>query len=410
MNIAMIVNSFPSVSEKFIINQVVSLRKQGVHVTVFSSVDTTDTKVHNVFITENLEDITIHLHIPRKHLSRVFHIFGIFLKLLFTHPYILLKTLSVKKYKSMVLNGKILFFADYFSSQKKSFDIVHCQFGPNGLIGAFLKDCHFAKKLIVTFHGSDINVFPGKHGCNVYEYMFKVADKITCGTEFIKEKLRSHGCPTEKIVILPVGILAYQYPDVKPLRDYRSQINVLSVGRLIPLKGFNYAIQAIWEVKKSIPDIQYRIAGGGCDEYRNELMELIDSLNLRENIFLLGNKVDSEILDLYAASDIFIFPSIKADDGAEEGQGVVVQEAEAAFLPVIASHIGGIAEGLIDSVTGYLVPEKNSLAIAEKLLLLCLPQSKELRTKMGQTAHDFAIERYDCNKLAERMISIYTDV
>ncbi len=406
----MIVNSFPSLSEKFLLNQCAALKKQGIELTVFSATTHTEDHVHALYKEAALEENTISLRIPRNSTMRLLKGIPLIGKLLLTHPLLLIKSLKFAVYKTMAVNLKTVFFLDCFLKQQKTgikYDLIHCQFGQNGFLGAFLTDCKFAETFVVTFHGSDITAFPRKHGAAVYKNMFSKASIITCGTQFIQKKLLEHGCPPEKIRILPVGIRSEDYALSKLSSD---TLQLLSVGRLAPLKGFEYAIEAISLVKKTLPHVKYCIAGSGTPEYKHKLEMLIQSLNLEKTVVLLGAKNDSEIAKLYASSSIFIFPSIRASNGAEEGQGLVIQEAAAAFLPAIASNIGGIPEGMIDSVTGYLVPEKDAHAIAEKITLLGAPHADELRKKMGKAAHDFAIEKYDCTNLAIKMISIYKDI
>ncbi len=414
MKIGMIVNSFPTISEKFIINKTVILKNKikgkGSFV-IFASaedeaVDKDAVKIHTLFTDSKLDENLVKLNIPRNMKKRMLRLIPVFFKMLFTHPLVLFDALSVRRWKTMALNGKTLYYAWDFYSHKLHFDVIHCQFGQNGFVGAFLKRHGFCDRLIVTFHGSDITVFPKKHKPGVYKTVFKSADKVICGTGFVKNQLMKNGCPEYKIIIVPVGIFPSDYR-VKDYTEKKDGFVLVSVGRVAPLKGFEYSIRAVALVKDKIPGLKYIIAGSGTPEYRKYLENLCASLGIQNIVVLAGNKIDLEIKELYWQGDLLLFPGIRADNGAEEGQGLVVQEAEAAGLPVIASNIGGIPEGLQDGVTGFLVPEKNPEAIAEYIMYLY--NNKETFAEFGKQAHAFAVKNYDIDVLVDKVMHAYEE-
>lgn len=416
MKIAVVTNSFPSLSEKFVINQIAALKEllpDGSEVTVIAAVPSASpTAPHTAYTSRRLDTITENLDIPRSPLKRCAKALRFMAPLAFTHPVLLARCFDRRRYQTMARNFKLVFFLRFFLKKRKKgerYDIVHCQFGQNGFIGAYLFDAKFCADFMVTFHGSDINVFPRKFKGRVYSYPFLKAAAVTCGSRFIKNRLVENGCPEEKIQVIPQGIFPDEYPPPQPAGETSGEnrgedgFTALSVGRLLPLKGFEYSIQAA-----ASSGVTYIIAGGGSASYAAELQRLVRSLHAEERIILAGAKNDSELKELYARSDCLLFPSVRAENGAEEGQGLVVQEAEGAGLPVIASDIGGVGEGLVNGVTGFLVPEKDARAIAEKLDLLKADET--LRREMGRKARAFAEENYDCRRLTEKLIALYRAV
>ena len=415
MKIGMIVNSFPTISEKFIINQIVALKRKfpvESSPVIFSSTEMENdessvSQNHRLFYEAKLEDNLVKLNIPRNMKKRMLRLIPVFFKMLFTHPLVLFDAISVRRWKTMALNGKVLYYAWYFYSRKLHFDVIHCQFGQNGFVGAFLKRYGFCDRLIVTFHGSDITVFPKKHKPRVYKSVFDCVDIVTCGTNFIKSNIIKNGCSESKIKVLPVG----GFPDDYEQKSYvlnKENLILVSVGRLVDLKGFEYSINAVALIKDKVPGLKYFIVGDGSPGYKKNLEEKCNSLGIQDKVVFTGNKIDTEILQIYQDCDVLIFPSIRADNGAEEGQGLVIQEAEAAGLPVIASNIGGIPEGLQDGVTGFLVPEKNPEAIAEYIMYFS--DNREKIAEFGKRARDFALKNYDCDVLADRLIEMYKGI
>jgi glycosyltransferase involved in cell wall biosynthesis len=132
-----------------------------------------------------------------------------------------------------------------------------------------------------------------------------------------------------------------------------SDFVVASIGSLIPIKGFEYVIEAA----RMRPKINFRIYGIG------ELYEQL-SKDAPENVRFMGfcNDVISE---LYADVDIVVVPTF-----IQEALSLVIVESKSVGLPVICTNIGGQSEIVSDGVDGYKVPIKDSSAIAEKIDLL----------------------------------------
>src|SRR4030065_356569 len=96
---------------------------------------------------------------------------------------------------------------------------------------------------------------------------------------------------------------------------------------------------------------------------------------------------------------------VTASDGDSEGLPVVLLEAQAVGLPIISSLHGGIPEGVLDSKSGFLVPEKDVDALAKKIEYLI--EHPELWPDMGRYGRKFVEERYDIQKLNQRLVKIY---
>jgi colanic acid/amylovoran biosynthesis glycosyltransferase len=389
MRVAIVVNSFPSISEKFILNQLVSLIEQNIAFDIYAAVVPEGQKRHALFRAYNLNDRLTCVNIPRKLWKRVICFPLLFLADFIKNPVFTIKALSVKKYSTAALNFKNLYFLKYLRNKK--YDIIHCHFGQNGLTGAFLKDCRIGKRLVVTFHGTDITVTPRRFGRNMYHHMFASADVVTAGSRFVRDKLIQHGCGADKIQIIPMGIIVKE----TPRSDY-----FLSVGRLVEVKGFGYSIEAFALLARDFDAVNYYIAGDG--PLYESLNRKIEELGMETRIFLLGEKTDIELASFFCHALAFIAPGIRASDGAEEGQGLVIQEAESYGLPVIGTDIGGIPDGIISGRTGWIVPEKEIQAMYEKMAFLITNPDK--RREFGEEGRKFARENYDNSVLTQRLI------
>jgi colanic acid/amylovoran biosynthesis glycosyltransferase len=398
MRIGILLGPFPVVSEKFILNQIASLLDRGIDVEILTSELRKNTHTHSIVQSYRLLERTTEVSVPSKIANRFLSLPRMLPRILFLHPLYTLRAFH-PRYTTASRNLKTFYFLA--GCVNRTFDILHCHFGQNGLIGAYLKDIGVAKRLVVTFHGSDITSYPLRHGKGVYRAVYERADAVTVGTQFVQSKLIENGCPPEKIHILPAGVRMEEHPPV-PLEE-RDPFLVLSVGRLVDVKGFRYAIEAFKEVVKRVPQARYLIVGNGPE--RLMLEGLIRSYGLTGSVELAGEKVDQEVMALYQKASIFVLPAIVTEKGTEEGQGLVLQEAQACGIPVVASRIGGIPEGVLDGTSGFLVPPKDPSTLAEKIIHLL--EHPDLRKKMGEAGRTFIQDRFTMDSLAEKWEHLY---
>jgi len=144
--------------------------------------------------------------------------------------------------------------------------------------------------------------------------------------------------------------------------DHKNSHSMLYVGRLDKFKGVDILIKSIAYVKNEIPSIKLYIVGNGeCFNYLNNLTRLS---NLEENVIFKGHLNDSELIDIYSQSGIFVFPSFK------EGLPMVLIEAMSAGLPIIASDIEPCIELLEMGKYGILVKKGDSKALADAICTL----------------------------------------
>jgi colanic acid/amylovoran biosynthesis glycosyltransferase len=159
-------------------------------------------------------------------------------------------------------------------------------------------------------------------------------------------------------------------------------------------------------ILEEYPDLFYYIIGDG--RLRGKLDSLIKDLDCASNIKILGSKTNKDIIRLINSSHILLAPSIKAKDGDGEGIPNVLKEAMAVGLPVITSDNFGIPELVRDGFSGYLIPEGDIDAMAEKLIFLI--NNEKIRKKMGINGRKHIEECYDIKKLNLKLLDIYKRV
>jgi colanic acid/amylovoran biosynthesis glycosyltransferase len=407
MKVAFLLRKFPALSETFILDQIVGLIERGIEVDIYSLFKGEDDDVHPLLIKYNLLNRT---HFPKYPCPENLFLRAIQSFRLFT-PYQLvdfkkqIKCLNFYKYRRQAILLHLLFFSTAFE-KKMSYDIIHCHFGMYGLVGIDLRTLGFFQgKVVTSFHGMDIHVYPKQNGLSVYRRLFKKGDLFTVNSDFTKRCLMNLGCPENKISKLPVGLRIREYHPKAKTSEYnhQDQIQILTVARLTEKKGLDYSVAAVAKLHRNFPNIQYKIVGQG-DRFEH-LTQLIKNLRATDYIHLLGSRNQVELRNLYYFSDIFVLASITASNGDMEGQGLVLQEAQASGLPVVSTLHNGIPEGVINNHSGFLVPEKDVDAIAEKLKILILSPSQ--RFFMGLNGREYVRKTFDLNLLNSKLLKLY---
>jgi len=397
MKIAFIVNGFPSLSETFILNQITGLLDIGHDVEIFAECNPNEKKVHLDVKRYGLMQRTHYFNIPRNKIIRILK--AIYLTILNFHksPIKILKSLNIFKYLKLGTIYLIIPFLD------KKFDILHCHFGPNGIEGVCLKELGVSRRCVTSFHGYDVNSYPNIAGKKVYEDLFRKGDFFTANTHFTKEQVIKLGCNKEKITILSAGLRIEKFKFSLKRVQPGQLIKILTVGRLVEKKGHKYVIEALARIIPEYKNILYIIAGDGT--LRNKLQSLVSQLGIKDYVKFLGAVGQEEVIRLYQEAHIFILASVTAENQDREGQGLVLQEAQVSGLPVISTFHNGIPEGVLNNKSGFLVPEKDVDALAERIEYLI--NHPEIWPEMGRAGRKFVEEHYDINKLNKRLVEIY---
>jgi colanic acid/amylovoran biosynthesis glycosyltransferase len=406
MKIAFFVAHFPVLSEPFILNQIAGTIERGHEVDIYSLDGPPDdiSKVHPLVEKYNLIERTIYApNRPNNELWR--WIKGLFLLTanLSKNPSVCLQLFNTSRYVSQAKSLKMLYRAIPFL-QKKSYDIIHCQFSTLGVFGVWFRQLGLIEgKLISTFRGSDISKFLPRWGEQVYQELFKETDFFLANCEFFKNKAVALGCDTNKIHVHGSGIDCSKFSFQERYFPEDGKIRVATTGRLVEKKGIEYVIRAIAKVAQTYPNIEYNVIGDG--DLKEHFEKLSTELNVSHIVKLLGWKQQKEIVEILDNCHIFVAPSVTGADGNQDAPVNTLKEAMAMGLPVISTLHGGIPELVEDGVSGFLVPERDADAIAQKLTYL-MEHSQDWQ-KMGKAGRKRVEENYDMTKLNDELVAIY---
>ena len=259
--------------------------------------------------------------------------------------------------------------------------------------------------VVVHFHGLDISSSLANrwYRWSLLRHLQDFSGIVVVGAHQ-KAWMLAHGVPADKIHLIACGVPTDEFV---PKENWDSDaIRFLAVSRLVEKKGLVYTINAFRTVVDRLPTAQLHIVGDG--PLRGDLEGLAGRLGLGKNIFFHGSVGGDVVREEMQRADVFVQHSIVASTGDSEGSPVVIAEAAASCLPVIATRSPGIIDQVIDGETGFLVPQKDSDAMAQRML--ALSGDADLRETMGRAGRERMVHLYDTPrqiaKLEEVLLSV----
>ncbi|BAZ38302.1 putative glycosyltransferase [Calothrix sp. NIES-4101] len=409
MKIAFIVEKFPALTETFILNQAIGLIESGHDVDIYASYRDDTGKLHPDVMKYDLFAHTYYLHqVPESYFWRALKAMWLIVKNINKAPSAVLRSLNFFKYGksaiSLRLFYSILAFLDY-----QSYDIIHCQFGMYGIEGMRFRELGAIKgKLITTFRGYDISWYVQEYGDDIYKELFNKGDLFLTNCNFFRDRAIKIGCENSKIIVHGSGIDCGKFQFRKRYFDSIDKLNnqtiqIVTTGRLVEKKGIEYSLLAVIKVLKIYQNVEYKIIGKGYLE--EHLKKIIQEFAVGDKIQLLGWKNQQEIIEILDNAHIFIAPSVTAKDGNQDAPVNTLKEAMSMGLPVIGTQHGGIPELVEDGISGFLVPERDVDAIADKIIYLI--ENPEICLSMGKAGRSYVEKHYNMNKLNHELVNIY---
>ena len=297
--------------------------------------------------------------------------------------------------------------------QSKQIDVIHAHDWLVAHAGIQLKKI-YNKPLIATIHATESGRWSGIHN-EVQTYVHSMEwllnyeswRTIVCSEAMRGEVMGNYNLPYGKIDVIPNGIkrdkFMFDFPDALNFRRRMAADHeplIVSVGRMVPEKGFQVLIQAAVDVLQEFPNARIVIAGkGGMLE---ELRHRAQSYGIADRVLLPGYVSDEDLLKLLRVADVGVYPSIY------EPFGIVALEGMAARIPVVVSDTGGLGGIVEHGVTGIKTHagSPDSLAWGIKQVLY----NPEWGQWMVDQAYERLIDTYNWEIIAEQTKAVYNRV
>jgi len=302
-------------------------------------------------------------------------------------------------------------FSLYRLLAKERPTIVHTHTSKAGLLGRLAAKGAGVPIIVHTPHGHVFFGYFGAFKTKIFIFMERLAsritDKIVALTHGEKEDyLFFKIADKEKFVVINSGIELERFKELPiPLKqNFKKELGIPenalivgTVGRLVPVKGPKFLIDAAQEIIPKYPNVFFVFTGDGY--LRRDLEKKASDLRIKENVVFFGWRNDAA--KIISVTDIFVLPSLN------EGMGRVLAEAMALGKPIVASNVGGIPDLVIHGKNGFLVPQKNSKELARYIHILL--EDKEKREKMGREGREMA-RNFSQEIMVEKISRLYKEL
>jgi len=405
LRIAMFVGAFPVLSETFIVNQICGLLSDGHDVDIFSLGDPRSGPMHPKIGEYNLLARCVYVHQPK--LSALDKIREFVLALMTESHWRSRRGLSrlgklVRQVPGWSRMGVFRIVNRELSSGP--YDIVHCQFGDLGKkVLPLVQSGLITGQLATAIRGHDVTQ-TGRFTREYYADLIDAGDLFTPVSNSLRVHLLNLGFPDEKIRIVRSGIDCQSLQFSPPALDTDKPLRMVSVARLVEMKGIEYGIRAAALLNKAGIPFSYEIIGEG--PLAQSLNSLVSKLKLEKEVKLLGSLGHADVLEKLSDADIMVTPSVTAQNGEQEGIPNAAKEAMALGVIVVASNHSGIPELVEHRSTGYLVEERSSQQIAQAIEDLYKNPSSW--TVLSQNARKRIEMEYDLPVVHDQLLNAYS--
>lgn len=274
----------------------------------------------------------------------------------------------------------------------------------NGLLAA----CSGFHPFIVTAWGSDVLIFPR------WKFMWKIvagfvlkqANKVVCNSEVLKQGIIELGTSPDKIAKFSHGINTKHFNPKRADEALKEKLGtvgfptVISIRHLRPLYNVEMLVKAIPLVLERAPQTRFIIGGDG--EQKSYLENLATTLGVSRNTRFIGYIPHDELPGYLASSDIYVTTS-RSDSSSQS-----LLEAMACELAPVATDLPANREWIIDGENGFIVPQDDYQAMAEKIIFLV--KNKEIRQKVGVINRQIIEDRVQQEKEMGKVEKLYEEL
>jgi glycosyltransferase involved in cell wall biosynthesis len=280
-------------------------------------------------------------------------------------------------------------------------DVLHAHMVHANLLARLTRPVAGTAVLVSTIHNENEG---SQWRYRAYRWTHRLSDVTTAVSKrAVDEAIRRGAAPPGGVILVPNGIRIDAYrPDAIVRRGTRESLALtnefawLAVGRLTEAKAYPDMVEAFRELGAHRPAARLLIAGIG--PLADALRERIEAANLTEHITPLGLR--SDIPALMQAADGFVMSS------AWEGLPMVLLEAGASGLPIVATDVGGSREAVLDGVSGYLVPPGRPHDLARAMRTVMEMPDVERRA-MGNSGRAHIVETFELDAVVDRWEALY---
>ena len=282
--------------------------------------------------------------------------------------------------------------------QEEKINIVHARSRVPALI-AYLACRRTGTNFMTTCHGY--------YSQNFFSRIMSWGKSVIVSSSAIAQHMREDfGLPQEKIRFIPRGVdlEEFEFQQKPTVRKKTDIFTVGVIGRLTPIKGHKYFLQALAKVNRVIPRIRALIVGeasSGKEKYVEELKILTRRLSLDKYVEFIGR--ENNVPKVLARLDVLVLPTV-----TQEAFGRVLIEAGACGVPVIATKVGGVVDIIQDGVNGILIEPADPTDLASAIIRLF--RDPKLSQRFSVSGRKKVEENFTLKQMSKRTIKVYEEV
>lgn len=395
--IAVLMSRFPSVTETFILREMIEMERQGMPVRVVSMIKETPPVLHDAvkpwipralftpFLSAGV--VAANARMLARRPVRYLALLARLIAGTIARPLTLLKTLAIFP-KSVAIAEQL---------ERENVRHVHAHYASfPATMALIIASLGRGITFSITVHAHDIQV-----DRSLLRWKLREARFVRSISDFNRRFLEDL-YPAEargKIHVIHVGIEPEQYANVPSPQGIPK---LLCVAAHKPYKGLPYLIDACGILRDAGVEFHCDIVGHG--PMRDELAALIRDRGLAESVVLAGPRPQEEVTRMMSEAALFVLPSIVAPDGQMEGIPVALMEALASGRAVVSTTLSGIPELVENGVSGLLVPPADAAAFAEAIRTLL--ENRDRARAMGLRGREKVRAEFDLRDCVRRLVAL----
>lgn len=403
IKVAYLVSRFPKITETFILAEMVAVQQEHVQVELYALQRERTSVMHP----------EAHAFMARAN----FHPFlspavvsanvAFLLRQPLTYMHTLWTLLRANWGSARYFAGAVVFFpkAVYFARkmQAQGVEHIHAHFASHPAAMAYAIHRLTGIPYSFTAHGSDLH--RDKH--MLREKVASAAFVVTI-SHYNKEIIvRECGeAWRDKVYVVHCGVDTHLFSPPPPaLRKKGGPFTIVCVGTLHEVKGQTYLVEACRHLLKQGVPFECHFIGDGPD--MGKLTRQVQEAGLEGHVHFHGRRTRHEVLELLRQADVLVAPSVPSRDGRREGIPVVLMEAMACGVPVVASRLSGIPELVDHGENGFLVRPGDVGGLVEALLRLY--RDPVLRSRFGTSGRAKVVREFDVRRNAETLARLFRE-
>lgn len=406
--LAYLVKRFPRLSETFILDEILALRRAGLSLDLYALMDPGEKQVHPAAAA--LRPEITYLHDPRHRLRSALRLLAGAGEQAFVHPVgclrVLWALLSVHRSLPSVRHAvEGLWLAH--DLRRRRITHLHAHFVHSPAAVAFFARLAGGPSFSMTAHAKDLYTTLPRN----LRIRADAADLLVTCTAANAEYLRGIVTPraAQRIHVLHHGVDLQRFAPGSSLPPPRgngrggASPRILSVGRLVPKKGFGDVITALEMLVREGQPFEAEIFGGG--PLHDDLVRQAQAAGLARRLRFHGARTQDAIISAYRRAGVFVLAPVITETGDRDGIPNVLMEAMACGLPVVSTRVSGIPELISDGIDGILVELHDPAALAAGMARLL--RDPAFAARIGSAARRKVERLFDIETTIDRLYGLF---